>query len=141
MNRLLGLAVGAAILGMVSLGCGGGDNEPAALDDQPPTSGLTRLAGGGPGISISEAITSNLEGPLLINGYVVIVNGESRFCEAVDERSAQRCSGASLSIEGIDVTGIYGLDRDGEVSWSTAPIQILGDVVGEVLDASINTVA
>src|SRR5688500_15020882 len=56
MNRLLGLAVGAAILGMVSLGCTEADESGTA--NQPSPSGETRLMNSGPGISISEAIAS-----------------------------------------------------------------------------------
>ena len=51
----------------------------ACDDDDDPVSGPT--IGVGPGLSIGEALTSNLTDPLLINGLLHVQNGQVRLCE------------------------------------------------------------
>jgi hypothetical protein len=83
--------------------------------------------GMGPGISVSEALASDLDGPLLVNGYLVVVDGEVRLCELLAESYPPQCGGASLVVEGLDLSA-YSLTREGGVSWTDGHVQVLGEV-------------
>ena len=91
------------------------------------------ITGVGPGISIGEAITSDLQGPLLINGHLHAQNGQVRLCELLAESFPPQCGGRSLAVEGFDLTTMAGLTSEGSVTWSDQLVQLLGTVEGEVL--------
>ena len=71
-----------AILAVFALACGRGSTGEPGLAEPVSSSGagLTTTAMG-PGISIKEARTSNLESPLLVNGFLVLTNEKAEFCE------------------------------------------------------------
>ena len=94
------------------------------------------VSGVGPGISIGEALTSNLTGPLLINGLLHVQNGQVRLCEALAESFPPQCRGRFLEVEGLDLMTMNGLRNEGSVTWSDQPVQVLGTVEGEVLTVS-----
>ena len=100
-------------------------------DDDDPVSGPT--IGVGPGLSIGEALTSNLTGPLLINGHLHVQNGQVRLCEVLAESLPPQCGGGILVVNGLDLTTIDGLKTEGSVTWSDQLVQVLGTVEGGVL--------
>ena len=73
-------------------GCGGDDSR------QPPPSAGAPIPGGG--LSVQEAIDSDLDGPLLVRGYLIERDGELRLCEAILESSPPQCGEPSLRVEG-----------------------------------------
>jgi hypothetical protein len=95
-------------------GCGGAD-EP---DDAGPSAGAP-IPGGG--LTVSEAIASDLEGPLQVKGYVI----DGRLCEAILESQPPQCGEPSLRIEG-DVPDVR---ADEQVS-------VIGDVEGDAIRIS-----
>ena len=110
-----------------------GDTPPPGGD-----TGATMLAGG-PGISIADAIASTLSGPLLVNGAVVIVDGEARLCSALAKSFPPQCRGDSLSVIGLDGATLD-LQTEGKVSWTNNQAQLLGfvsDGVRVIDDASL----
>ncbi|MDO8551626.1 MAG: hypothetical protein Q7S03_03030 [bacterium] len=120
-----------ALLGLVlTLGvaaCGGGsEQKPVSASGMP-------IAGGG--LSVSEALASDLDGPLLVKGYVVVAGGETRLCEALAESFPPQCGGASVRLEGLDLAG---LREQGGVRWSADPVSLLGEVAGGTLTVSVN---
>jgi hypothetical protein len=122
-------------LAVFALAACGGDKEvePQPQPAQPPaTAGI----GMGPGISIEEAIASDLEGPLLVNGNLLAESGEIRFCDALAESFPPQCAGPQLLVEGLKLDEVDGLVREGEVAWTDRPIQLLGDVEGDTLVVS-----
>lgn len=113
--------------------CGGSGEEVEPQPTQPPaTAGI----GMGPGISIEEAIASNLEGPLLVNGNLLAEGDEIRLCDALAESFPPQCGGPQLRVEGLNLDEVDGLVREGEVAWTDRPIQLLGDVEGDRLVVS-----
>ena len=90
----------------------------------------------GPGISIEEAIASDLDGPLLVNGNLLAQGDEIRFCSALAESFPPQCGGAQMHVEGLKLEEVDGLVREGEVAWTDRPIQLLGNVEGETLVVS-----
>ncbi|MGH3072456.1 MAG: hypothetical protein ACRDNB_09355 [Gaiellaceae bacterium] len=87
----------ALVLVVLALaGCGGGDEEQS--QPQPPASAGAPIPGGG--LSIQEAIDSDLEGPLMVRGYLIERDGELRLCEAILESSPPQCGEPSLRVAG-----------------------------------------
>ena len=118
-----------AVLLAVALfaGCGGDDepDQPAAHAD-------------GPGISIDEALGSDLDEPLLVNGNLLAQGNDVRLCSALAESFPPQCGGSSLQVEGLKLDELDGLISEGDVSWSDRPIQLLGVVSDGKLDVSEN---
>lgn len=103
----------AALLSALALaGCGGGDEKKSPSAGAPIPSG---------GLSVSEAKASELEGPLMVRGYVI----EGRLCEAILESYPPQCGEPSLRLEG-DSSQIQNADPSEQVS-------VLGDVEGDVI--------
>ena len=123
MNKILVLLAVVTIASVAAAACGDDDGD---LDSGP-------ISGVGLGISIGQAITSNLTGPLLINGLLHVQNGQVRLCETLAESFPPQCGGRSLVVTGLDLTTIDGLSSAGSVTWSDQPVQVLGSVVGELL--------
>ncbi len=95
------------------------------------------VSGVGPGISIGEALASDLQGPLLINGHLHAQDGQVRLCELLAESFPAQCGGRALMVEGLDLTTMDGLTTEGSVTWSDQPVQLLGTVEGEVLTVTV----
>ena len=121
--KILALLAVVTIAGVLAAACGGDDDDI----------GSNPISGVGPGISIGEAMTSSLDGPLLVNGHLHVQSGQVRLCEVLAESFPPQCGGTSLVVEGLDLTTMDGLTSEGSVTWSDQPVQVLGTVEGEVL--------
>jgi hypothetical protein len=124
MKRILILLAVVTIAGVVAAACGDGDQVSS------PVSGV------GPGISIGEALNSDLEGPLLVNGRLHVQDGRTRLCEVVARARPPACSARFLEVEGLDLTTMDDLTSEGSVTWSAGNVRILGSVDGDVLTVS-----
>jgi hypothetical protein len=121
-------------------GCGGDDvaaDDAASGPTVPQTSGL----GAGPGISIDDALASDSDEMLLVNGNLLAQDGEVRLCSALAESFPPQCGGASLVVEGLKLEEVDGLVSEGAVSWTDRPIQLLGVVGDGTLTVSENASA
>ena len=96
-------------------GCGDGEQQ------QQPAAGAA-IPGGG--LSIDEARTSALDGPLMVVGFLARRDGELRLCDGLRESYPPQCVEPSLRVEG---------EVDGEVG---ARVSLLGDVEGDVIRVS-----
>ena len=93
----------------------------------------------GPGISVEEALTSDLEGPLLVNGWLWRSGKDDlRLCASLRGSQPPRCVEPSLTIKGLDLTP-YRLRTEGSTAWSDQAVQLLGTLKGKVLTVSPRT--
>lgn len=125
------LAILGLVVALALTACGGSEQKPKPVPV--PASGMPILGGG---LSVSEALASDLEGPLLVKGYVVVAHGEARLCETLLESSPPRCGGASLRVEGLDLTGFDLQERNG-VRWSAPTVSLLGPVKDGTLTVTV----
>lgn len=88
---------------------------------------------------MAEARASRLEGPLLVNGYVVVEGERVRLCEALAESYPPQCGGAFLEVRGLDVSSIPGIETERGVRWTSRPRQVLGEVREGALTVSGTT--
>jgi hypothetical protein len=96
--------------------CGGG----SSAEERPPPSAGAPIPSGG--LSVSEAIASELEGPLAVRGYVVARDDQYRLCEGILESDPPQCGEPSLRIEGPPREELETLADD------EAQVSLLGDV-------------
>jgi predicted small secreted protein len=125
------LALLATLLAATALAaCGGDDTDDGA--------GATTTPGApaGPGISIDEALESDSAEPLLVNGNLLIVDGQARLCSALAESFPPQCGGASLLVTGLDIAQVDGLMVEGDVMWTDRPTRLAGVVADGILTVS-----
>src|SRR5688572_29121128 len=125
-NALAALALLAALLAPACANAGG-SLEPGS------NPGSTSDGATGPGITVAEARRSQLDRPLLVNGYLVAEDSRVRLCDELAESSPPRCGGASLEVRGLDIDSISDVESSGTVRWSTQPRLLLGEVESGVL--------
>ena len=102
--------------------------------DEDPGAPVTLAVG--PGLSVPEAINSTLDDVLLVNGFIVVVDGTVHLCELLAESFPPQCGGASLVVEGLDLKLVDGLERSGDVQWTSFPFQVLGKVAAGTITVS-----
>ena len=120
--RLAALVIGVIAVALIAAACG----DDGTGSDAGPISGV------GPGISVEEALDSDLDEPLLVNGFLHVQNGVTRLCAVLAESFPPQCGRPFLVVAGLDLTKIEGLISEGAVTWSES-IQVLGTVEGDVL--------
>ena len=117
----------AALLSVLALaGCGGGSDGEAQTATRGPSAGVPIPRGG---LTVSEAIASDLEGPLQVKGYVI----GDRLCEAILESHPPQCGQPWLRIEGeVDAD----FEEEGGVRWTDEQLSVLGEVEDGVIRIS-----
>ncbi len=133
---------GVLLLSFVLIAAACGADDDVTGIDGPVSGDSPASSASGPGISIEEAIASPLDGPLLVNGTLVVLGGEARLCTALLESFPPQCGGPSLIIAGdFSIDDIDTLQTEGQVSWSNSQIQLLGTVEDGTLTLSGTTIA
>lgn len=89
------------VLALGLAGCGSGGDDQAAPATSSPSLGAP-IPGGG--LSVQEAIDSDLEGPLLVKGHLLDRDGELRLCSAILESSPPQCGEPSLRVAGAGLS-------------------------------------
>jgi len=109
-------AVAAAL---VIAGCGGNSDD----DTSGPSAGAPAPGGG---LSIQEAIESELDGPLMVRGFYVEAQAEPRLCSALLESYPPQCGEPSLRLDGE--VELHGPTEANGVTWTDQEMSVLGDV-------------
>jgi len=95
------IALVLSVLLLGAAGCGSTDDSSSA--DSPDGSSAPDSQGApipGGGLSIQEAIDSDLDGPLMVKGYLIERDGKLRLCDAILESSPVQCGEPSLVVKG-----------------------------------------
>ena len=79
-----------------------GTDAAAQTQSDLPTRDDLVAAGGGPGISVDDANASSLDEPLLVEGYVFLVEGRLRLCGAIAESFPPQCGGDAITLIDFD---------------------------------------
>lgn len=106
----------------------------------PPVIATALVSGVGPGISVADAIDSTLDGPLLVNGFVLAMGGDVRLCDGLLESFPAQCGRPSIVVDGLDLGG-FDLTEASGVSWTAQPVQLLGEVSDGVFTVMSNVSA
>ncbi len=112
--------------------CDSPADEPTPGGVGTPANGGTSI-GMGPGISIADALASNSDQPLLVNGAIVATAQDTRLCDVLMESYPPQCGGDYLIVEGLDLSTIENLQEASGVSWTDSPFQLLGTVENGVI--------
>lgn len=90
------MRVALLLLSVLALaGCG--SDQSSQADPASPPAGAA-IPGGG--LSVQEALDSELAGPVLVRGYLIERDGELRLCELILESFPPQCGEPSLRVEG-----------------------------------------
>ena len=115
----------ALFLSVLALAACGGDGSADTTTEPAPSAGAA-VPGGG--LSIQEAIDSDLDGPLLVRGYLIERDGELRLCDGILESSPPQCGEPSLRVEGAapaaseERVSLLGEVEDGAITVSETAI-------------------
>lgn len=140
------LTTSAVLLGACS-GLGGDPGEPPSADagriSPPASSGEVSPPAGaiGPGLSATEALASELDLPLLVNGFLISDGTTTRLCEAILESYPPQCGGPFLLVENVDLASFPNMRTEGGVSWIDDFVQLLGPVDDGLLRVASNVIA
>lgn len=109
--------------------CGGSGGDPSAA---PATAGGDSAALGAAGpdgpLTVEEALSSAIPGPLLVEGfYLHEQGGPPRLCSTVLESYPPQCGEPALVVNGLKEAEIDGLTREGGTVW-VEQLQVLGNV-------------
>ena len=116
--------VALAALAAALVGCG---TEPRRLDTAPVPSA---------GISVARALEAETSEPVLVKGFLVVVDERPRLCSALAETYPPQCGAPSLAVAGLPTGDRGGLKEAGGVAWSEREIALLGTVEDGVLRVS-----
>jgi hypothetical protein len=126
-----------ALFGAVMILAACGD---ASADDATTTSTADggRVAVGAP-ISVEDALASDGSAPVLVSGYLfVLEDGSVLLADLILESYPPQPGGSTIAVEGFSVEGMT-LEQAAAVSgfaqhqWTEAPYEVLGTVEGGVL--------
>ena len=114
-----------------------GGDEPLFLDDEPrgglePSSGSSGLVIGG-GLTVEEALNTDVVGPIAVQGFIVADGDHARLCDLLAESLPPQCGGAFVDVADLGVIDPDDLTSAQGVTWSDHPVTILGEIVDGTL--------
>ena len=118
------LAVAATVTALALSACGG--------DDTTVDGGAAGAPVPGGGLTVSEAVASELDGPLTVTGFLIDDGTSTRLCEAAQESYPPQCGEQSLLVEGVTVAERDGAQQEGDVAWVDQ-----ASLTGEVEDGTL----
>lgn len=111
-------------------GCGGDGTGASA-----PVAPATTTGGAGPagamlvdgGLSVAAARAAG-PGLIAVRAFVVVADGGTRLCDALQESFPPGCGEPSMPVTGLPDELVAGLAAEEGRRWSDAPVQLLGAV-------------
>jgi len=123
---VLGLFLAAIAAGCTGDGDGSARRSSATAGGHPPAVGAPL----GPGVGVADALGSGIDGPVLVNGYLVATTTGVRLCTSLGESTPPECAGPEIEVRGLADGELERLvtARRGGTRWSVASVQVLGVV-------------
>jgi len=116
------------------------DDTPTDLEPQDLPSGGSAVANDGlvvgGGLTVTEALETDAEGVVAVQGFLVINGEQAQLCEALAESFPPQCGGASVLLDSIDQFDPDELVTEGDVAWTDLPVTIVGEVHSGTLVAT-----
>lgn len=114
--------------------------EQPILDGE-PTGGPVVGGGGAPlladgGLSVSEALTTDAQGPLAVVAFYYSNSEGTWLCDLLAESLPPQCGGERVAFEGDAVIDRDDLDETQGVTWSPQPVTVIGSIVDGVFVAT-----
>ena len=97
--------------------CGGADER----DDPPAAVGVPA----GNGLTVSQALRSDVDDVLLVRGFLVVVDGDERICETLAESYPPQCGEASMPVRDLRLVDLP-LKREGATEWTEEAVTLTG---------------
>lgn len=106
--------------------------EPLPLnDDEAVSPGMGAVAGNG--LTVAEAIASDLDETLAVGGFLLADADGVRLCDVLAESYPPQCAGeGALTVEGLDLDE-YPVEEAEGVRWTNDLVVIFGQVLDGVL--------
>lgn len=115
----------------------GGDAAGACLSGSENCQDFPTGSGGvtsGPdgSVTVSDAVSSGIDGPFLMSGYWVSDAGGDQLCATLAESFPPQCGLPAIAVQADTTQVPDGLTREGDVTWSEEPVSIEGEIVDGV---------
>ncbi len=128
--------VAALAVAVLAVSCGSRvDPETPAPTTGPPTSAApatTTTTRADDTLSVEEALAVDDGTTVVVTGALFVEDDTVRLCSAVAESFPPQCGGASLEIEGLDLSDLE-LEEEQDIRWSEGSVEIEGVMSGGVL--------
>jgi hypothetical protein len=128
---VVALVTAGALMPALSACGSAGVSAPAT-----PSAGSSPAAGqllAASGLSVTEVLAYRGDKPLAVRAYLLLEDGGSaRLCDALAESFPPQCGGDSIAVTGLPPELVEGLRADSGVRWSEQPVQLIGNVRGDV---------
>jgi hypothetical protein len=110
-------------------------NDTPALEpgDQLPTDGGVigaPIIGGG--LTVADVLTTDVDGPLAVVGFLVQDGDGARLCDGLAESLPPQCAGASIELSDTSTIDPDELRTEQGVTWTDTPVSLIGEVVSGV---------
>ena len=128
-----------ALAALVLVACGGGDADTGGDATTPPAGGDQGAPAPDGGLTVSEALASDLDEPLTVTGFLIETDEGVRLCETVMESFPPQCGEPSLEVRGVDVGSLEDAQNQSGVTWVDRAT-LTGEVEDGILTVSDTSV-
>ncbi len=112
-------------------------DEPLFYGDEPDLGPVPGDVTGGfvidGGLTVTEALTTDAEGVIAVQGFVVQDQSGLRLCELLAESLPPQCGGESLTLSDLGAFDHDLLQSSQGVTWTDHPVTIFGEIVDGTL--------
>lgn len=127
----------AVVVAVLAVACGSRvDPATPAPTTGPSTTAApattTTAASGDDALSVGEALEAEEGATVVVAGALSVEGGVVRLCSALAESFPPQCGGASLVVEGLDLSD-FDLEEEQGIRWSEDSVEIEGVMSGGVL--------
>ncbi len=128
--------VAALVVAVLAVACGSRvDPDTPAPTTGPPTSAApatTTTTRADDTLSVEEALAVDDGTTVVVTGALFVEDDTVRLCSAVAESFPPQCGGASLEVEGLDLSDLE-LEEEQGIRWSEGSVEVEGVMSGDVL--------